>query len=655
MIKVDTNKDKKVLENLYKILRMNLFLKASQNKDQVLEEFKKVVKQLDDIEQENYENKMQELLYTALTLEEEEKRLTDILDLINSRIKQRKDLENDFVNVTDGYKPENLLPLPTSVEIEGYEKRLANIKEYLGNQKEIETTNQDLVNLQYDVEKNEKSKEECEEKNEKLEQDLLSAFLDIINNQEKYQNLKDIDIDIELDKLKEKVNETKNTKDVTLKCVEELEKNGVSGDVKQEYETYIKEAETNYYNYKEQEYLLKIYKLVASQELKYPNNFTKREDLKSLIEERKNLRSELKIEDKDILIPLEKIMDEQKVYIEAEKNIIENINQNNERIKFKQERLVKLEEDCKRVEILSLLKEFNLIDTYDGEEIGNDNFSLQNDLDNISQSQPSDNDLNIDFPVFENKTNYNKEAEKINVFSDLDINLDTALEEEKAYAPDELKAVEEIPVTMNFGLAKLKAISVMNRVGKMLINTQEVESTIKEPNLEKEEIPEVIPNENTLQMPVPEFHKLEPEINTDILNNQQNNMLDVAKQEDVVYAIGNQNMPLPEINIPTSNVPIFDNSMPIQPQIFVNTLDNANDSLSPVANIPTPNINDESVYNNNFSSLNQNQQVVYSNQNEQFNNNQNMVLENQPNITIEPPLTIIPDNGQTYFNQGGMQ
>ena len=67
---MDFNRDKKSKENLYKILRMNLYCNASENdRETNLKKFEEITRDLDAMDQEEYENKISDFFYTALSLE----------------------------------------------------------------------------------------------------------------------------------------------------------------------------------------------------------------------------------------------------------------------------------------------------------------------------------------------------------------------------------------------------------------------------------------------------------------------------------------------------------------------------------------------------------------------------------------------------------
>ena len=590
------NSSKKTIENLYKILRMNLYFKASEDKEATLEEFRKVTKKLDEFDEEDFQEELSKLNYKTETLEEEENRLNDLISVIRQRERLRIELENDFRNVTGGERISDLSELISNSTVLEYQNRLDSIRTYLTTNKDIEATKQDLLQLEVNLDKYEKDKTLYESKNEKNEDELLEEFNKVITDSEYYKNINLGNIDeIELvnpKMLNIKINvlETKNTKDVTKRCVLELEKTGVTGDIKLEYENYVREAELNYYNYKEQEYFLSIYKMVISRELKYPEVFVKREKLKELLLERKNLRNELRIFKTDKLLGLDNLLKEQDEDIQAEKEAVDNINYTNERIKVKEERLIRLEEIVSKPEVLSLLKEFNLISTYDEEEIKEES---------------------VDLPSLVEETTVKKE-----------------------YLANEVKKIEEMPITMNVGLANLKAKSVMHKVGKMLLKddtspeleSEEIEPTLEEikviQNVTGDKIEEAADNLFMTTEEIFKESKEEPEIPKEVIK-QPEEIIKVPEMPTEVFP------PLEKKEEVPSNM--F--WKPVTEEVKVEPV------MQPVRNL-----------NNNFNSNSLNENIIFPEistpnvvTNDGFSYDSKIIIEPQFDGNLEPPLYVNDD------------
>lgn len=74
------------------------------------------------------------------------------------------------------------------------------------------------------------------------------------------------------------------------------------------------------------------------------------------------------IEVTDNFSSFEDVLKEQLDVLKNEKEVLENVSNYTNRISFKEERLSELEEANNSVEILSILREYGLIDTYDNKE-----------------------------------------------------------------------------------------------------------------------------------------------------------------------------------------------------------------------------------------------------------------------------------------------
>ena len=249
-----------------------------------------------------------------------------------------------------------------------------------------------------------------------------------------------------------------------------MKSSGISGELELEYASYVENSKRNYYFVKEKEIILKMYKLIADKEAEYGNLFTKRENLKELLHEKTMLRSELGIKEKDYLSTISDLIFEQKQEIELEKNNVDNINVLTERIKLKENRLEELRKEIKKPEVLAILKEYNLIDTYDHEDIYDETIE-ENEMELVSEES-------------------NTEEENITLLDDLLEETDNVLKEEeieKTYEENEIKLVEDVP-SMNFGLSRLKSISVMKRVADMLGVNEKQEPIVIEPKKEEKDL-----------------------------------------------------------------------------------------------------------------------------------------------------------------------
>ena len=77
MIRPSSLNNKSILENLYRILRMSLLLGDTENKDETVANFEDTAIKLDNIEQEEYNKNLDSKFYTTVTLEEEERKLSE--------------------------------------------------------------------------------------------------------------------------------------------------------------------------------------------------------------------------------------------------------------------------------------------------------------------------------------------------------------------------------------------------------------------------------------------------------------------------------------------------------------------------------------------------------------------------------------------------
>ena len=488
MLKHNDNLDnkEKVKYDLYKILRMSILLSPRETDEQTLTKFKEASLNIDRMINEEYNEKLETMFYDTTTLEDEERRLKDLVTFISDRIEKRKSLIEDYRTVTST-ELVDLEYIDKSSDLDLYETRLETIKDYLDSSKLIQANEEDLESLKEKLVNEFDLKSSNELKNAKIEDELYNSFVNLLYEMDLYSSLDLENIDREIDKLQKEIAETKEQKDTFVTAFNNLKESGITGDLELEYASYVENSKKNYYYVKEREIILKLFKLIEIKESEYSNLYNKRDQIFSLLNERSLLRIELGIKDKDYLSKLSTLLLEQKNEIEVQGTNVDNINVLTERIKLKENRLEELNKRIKRPEILSLLKEYSLIDTYEQEDV--DDLELVEEKDDSFEEniQEVNNEafdllkelLPEDELSFEDE---NGETEKENI---QDENV------EKVYKENQIKESLVVP-SMNFGLSRLKSISVMKRVADMLgVNAKKEEAKVEEV---KPEVIDLVPN-----------------------------------------------------------------------------------------------------------------------------------------------------------------
>lgn len=496
-----TDKEKVKLD-LYKILRMSVLLSQDEVDELTLSKFKDASINLDKMYTEDYEEKLESMFYSTSTLEEEVERLKKLVEFIKDRIEQRKSLQSDYKNVTNK-ELNDLEYIEKSSELDIYEKRLDLIKSYLDNSRTIEVNKKELTYLEDELSNEFDKKKSNEEKNINLEDKLYTDYINTLYEMDLQFITKVEDIGEELNKIAKEINEAKDQKDTFVTAFDNLKTSGISGDLELEYASYVENSKRNYYYVKEKEILLELYELIEKKEKEYSNLFTKRTNVKTLLKERLTLRKDMNIKEKDLLLPIYDLVEEQSHEIEEEKSNTDNINVLTERIKLKENRLEELNKEVKRPEVLSILKEFHLIDTYE-----HDDESLDKDylFEDEKEEQPEQLEDLVKEDILETEPEI-EESKTDSLFKDLmdeanskdeDVEETQEVEPlEETYLPNQIKSSEMI-MSMNFGLSRLKSISVMKRVADMLgIDTKK-----KDPEpVVKEEPKQIETNEDLFWTP----------------------------------------------------------------------------------------------------------------------------------------------------------
>ena len=527
-------------ENLCRIFEMRIKLdkeKGIKTTLDILDNYEKYSKKIDSIYNSEFQKELKPLISPAITLEKEEDRLRRLIKLLEERLDRRVELEDRFYASTGKYIT-GLQIIVSEDELDEKRERLSLISRYLETSKEIENVTDNINKLSDLLNEEEKKKEEYESKNKIMEDELYSSFMSVVKEDEFFRNINEDDINSELDAIRSRVAETKETLDITKDSVGSLISSGLEDD----YASYIEEAEKSYYNYKNRELILKIYKLVIDFEDDFKLICSKREKISELLEEKKLLRDSLSINTEDELFSFEKVLLVQKNTLDIEREVLENIANYTSRIKFKEERLEELNESNSSVEILAILKEYGLVETYDTEEL---------EVEETPLVEEEEEEV-LGSPLI-------SEIEKF-IIPSAEETIEPIVEE--VYDPYRIVEVKDYPRTLNVGLARLKGESVREKVNKKL-----------NPKTEQPVFDNLISNvidssDNVIDM--------EPIVN------------DSNTSEEVISS-PSINIPVIEdmkVEVPVWSLPTEDNSSVI-PQEVVSPLP-IWENIKPIDNVPKP-------------------------------------------------------------------
>lgn len=524
-------------ENLCKIFETRIKLDKEKNIEtppDVLINYEKYSKKIDAIYNSKFEKEIKPLIVPAVTIEKEEERLGKLISLLKSRLEKREELENRFY-LTTGRYIKGLQLVVSESEFEDKKNRLETITKYLDTRNEINTVNESISELKDKLSDEVAKQDEYIKKNKIMEDELYNTFKDVISNDDYLSKLNEDDIDTEIAMVIDKVKDNKETLDVTKDSVNSLM---ISGD-NDDYASYIEDAERSYFTWKNRELLLKIYSLVVKFEDNYNDLFEKRDKINKIVRNRRSIKDNLTIEVTDNFSSFEDVLKEQLDVLKNEKEVLENVSNYTNRISFKEERLSELEEANNSVEILSILREYGLIDTYDNKE----------ELEEVQLETPELEEDNGD------------EEEEIFV---------------KEINPYRIVDVIDYPKSLNIGLARLKGESVREKVNKKLnptIKAPTFDDITNEIDNSKEEDKVIDTSNNDLV----DDKKLDNEgVKEDIVTPTW----EVPKKEDIIKkddtdikVINDDNIPVwgsnintnintvEEVNTSNGSVPIWNNTL----------------------------------------------------------------------------------------------
>lgn len=357
----------KIKENKYKILRMSLLLGDDENREETINNFEDAAREIDAMNNEIYLNNLENKFYETNKLEEEEKKLALLVDYIGGRVEQRISLLTDFANVT-GFDLQNLPPIKYYDKLDDYKERLQYIREYLNNTARLETLNEEVKEANEKLEKAYKNKASSEEFNQRSEEVLYNKYQNIIKTTDYFKDINEDNVEEHLEKVIQSANESKKSLDIFKNSFKTLSHSGISSEEEEEYRSYVINAGKAYYSDKEKEYLIRLYQYFIRKESDYHSILTKRDSINELLYERLNLRNELGINEIDILSNLYELLEKQYEDIKRQATNIEEIEQLNELIDKRKEEINTIELENQKVEILAILREFGMIETYTNEE-----------------------------------------------------------------------------------------------------------------------------------------------------------------------------------------------------------------------------------------------------------------------------------------------
>lgn len=505
----DNTSSNKIKENKYKILRMSLLLGNGEDRSETINNFEEASREIDSMNDEIYLKNLEKKFYDTLTLEEEEKKLAELVDYIGGRVEQRLSLLNDFSNIT-GYELSHLPPIKYYDRLEEYKERLSYIREYLDNTNKINELKIETSELENKLNKSYLEKANSEEQNIREEKELLKRFNFITNNILSFKNITLDNVNEKLSDVTKEVEDSKKSLDIFNNSYTTLSTAGISEEEKREYQSYVESAKEVYYSNKEKEYLLKLFIIFNTTESDYKNILSKRNNINEIISERLNLRKELNINNLDKLSSIYDTIDKQYEEINAQQETINNIETYSKSIEDNKKEIEQLENDNKKPEILSLLKEFCIIDSYDEPESTEQNISI-NEIESkiaseVQEKEPEtntiSNDENFEFS-FPQETSIQEpeatpektEMDSIEEPKNVEFKEEETIEEE--HEDNEVISINDA-TKIDINAAITKSNTVMQRVGEMLGVKIEV-TPITEQALKEEtttETPEPTPEEN---------------------------------------------------------------------------------------------------------------------------------------------------------------
>lgn len=379
-----------ILDKKYDILKASLSFPNPKDKDKLLDSYMEVARSVNDKRYTAYVEGLDDFYYKTYNLEDEKVRLNALIKYINGYRDAFSKFNNEYKEITGL----DLEDKEQYNDLSIYENRLDNIKEYLSNCNRIKSLEEEVRNYEREMERFTEEALNNDRVNRELEEKLLEFFMSFIHNNSFCEALDYSDIGFELEKVRDEIGHKRDELDNFYMAYESLLNQNLPDSKINEYKSYVKEARMDYYTSREKEYVYELYELISSIETEYSDVVSKRERISRIFDDRLLLRGQLEIIDEDSFMDIEKFCNNQYSVIKAEKRVNDNISDAEKRIESAKEEIRALRDKNETVDILSILNEFGIIDTYNSDNGVNVRGSMDGnfDTDKVSSSGNGDTD-----------------------------------------------------------------------------------------------------------------------------------------------------------------------------------------------------------------------------------------------------------------------
>lgn len=595
--------DEIMLNKLYNMIKTSLSLDNIPNRNELLLNFDKVSKDIDNFNQKKYLEEVNEKFYKTTNLEDERKRLGSLIVCITERIEERTKLLNDYFNVCK--QPlQGLSEIDYVNDLEEYKRRSNVICSYLENEDEIANIKKELEFLSNQLEKEREVKRNCEVVNAKLEEKLLANFKNVIAGNKYYTSLSFKDIDDEIAKIEKEIKEKEDKVNAFVLAYESIKNEKITSNVQlEEYSSYVLQMKEIYYDCTKKYTFLQIYKLVMEPKVTTEEIYHKRILIKRLLDDLTEIKLKLKIEEPNLLFDFYMLVKEQDVKVINSVDNMKKIRQIEDKIDYFNEKISRLENEQNNQEIKVILKEYGLItdNIEDKEEIFT--FDLNKKIDEESEKIPYENitfdfsknnnyalDTEIELNKIDTNLENNEIIEEPNVIEN-----NISITQSINYLSNAIKEVKNLPLSMNMGLVSKKTSAVLKKVSSKLGIVFE----------KKEE-------QNNM------YSKIDNNLNNSNLVKEESKS-DISMQNSVVFEVSKNNSF--EQNSTLNQLPTND---------LHENISKTNDNQVINSSIPRNN-NIANIYQN--PNLNTNTIDINSNNNSNLNNSNNNVNNNITNQT----------------------
>lgn len=381
---------------------------------EMIKNFEETARKIDNFEQKEYKKSLAGKLVTSSNIQEEAKRLEEIINIVSSRVQTRNELVKDFNKTTESIL-DGLELIEEADDIYSYKQRYKNVKKYLDASSKTSLLSEDLKKLNDELAKKISQKQEDEEENRHLEDDLEIKFTTIYGEYLNINNITKIDLSKKLTITKNETIEALNSLKAFEIAYNTIKNAGINPEQLSKYDRDAYEFKVSYYNSKLKEIVIKVYIVILNDiDTGYEEMLLKRDRIKRIINELELVKDKYKVYEESFFNEFIEVINEQCEIIRRQSININEIKKVEEKISFKEEKLAEFNSFLKELGVRKIMVEYNILPGDEDIDFNIDSTSSFETPEEILENEQKPNQV-IDVKDLNNNMNINDINKKTDI------------------------------------------------------------------------------------------------------------------------------------------------------------------------------------------------------------------------------------------------